>query len=471
MSKKRNPNKQNTFQKLDLQKYENFFPHARKIKRHFTLILGPTNSGKTYHALNLLKLAKNGCYLAPLRLLALEKFIELNSQGFPCNLVTGEEKQNTEHAKLSSQTIETFNTDKLYDTIVIDEVQMLADNGRGWAWTKAIFGANCSNIILVGSFEAEPLIRKIIAITGDTIEVIKKERMVPLIPKVMKITLETVEAGTAFVCFSRKDVLVYKEQLENCGKKVSVVYGALSPEVRRNQAEAFASGENQILVATDAIGMGLNLPIKTMVFTALEKFDGKDMRALNTQEIKQIAGRAGRFGKYDEGIVTSLNQRDVKEIDKAIKAEVDGLEFCYIFPTFEQLELLKDEKEDFYKALITFFNNMKGNAELFVVDFVGSDKEALAKIVSKKNLTFKDKYTLLSLPFNDGQEELLYDILDGIVVAKTVMMGCLGSVIERCYRIKDASKDGEDLKCLENTLRLVTRSEEPSCRERVYVLV
>ena len=457
MTKKRNPNKQNTFQKLDLQKYENFFPHARKLQRHFTLILGPTNSGKTYHALNLLKLAKNGCYLAPLRLLALEKFIELNSQGFPCNLVTGEEKQNTENAKLSSQTIETFNTEKPYDTIVVDEVQMLADNGRGWAWSRAIFGANCSNIVLVGSFEAEPLIRKIIAITGDTIEVIKKERMVPLVAKTLKIDMENVPSGTAFICFSRKKVLELKQDLESNNHKVSVVYGSLSPEARRHQAEMFASGKNTILIATDAIGMGLNLPIKTMVFTTLEKFDGKEMRKLGHQEVKQIAGRAGRFGLYDEGVVTSLYYGDVKRIQESIDAEIEGLENAYVFPTFEQLELLRDNKDlGFYKVISTFFQNMKVGYGFFKTEFFNTEKEKLCKYIEKYDFTFKERYVLLSLPFNEGQEQLLDDILVSISFGKKALMGSLRNTLIECSMVKPTTSKDSDLFLLENTLKSVT---------------
>src|SRR6202020_2576418 len=120
--------------------------------------------------------------------------------------------------------------------------------------------------------------------------------------------LSKIESGSAIIAFSRRAVLAYKKELEDGGRKVSVLYGNLSPGVRREEAKRFRSGETDILVATDCIGMGLNLPIKTVIFSQTTKFDGRNSRDLTPQEVKQISGRAGRHGKFECGYVGAINK-------------------------------------------------------------------------------------------------------------------------------------------------------------------
>ena len=116
--------------------------------------------------------------------------------------------------------------------------------------------------------------------------------------------------GDAVVAFSRRDVLMLRDQIAAGGHLVSVIYGALPPEVRRREAERFAQGHSHILVATDAIGMGLNLPIRRVLFSTMSKFDGQADRPLNESEVHQIAGRAGRFGMHEEGFVGVLKEAE-----------------------------------------------------------------------------------------------------------------------------------------------------------------
>jgi ATP-dependent RNA helicase SUPV3L1/SUV3 len=134
------------------------------------------------------------------------------------------------------------------------------------------------------------------------------------------VSTASLKLGDAVVAFSRRDVLMLRDRIAAGGHPVSVIYGALPPEVRRREAERFASGESHILVATDAIGMGLNLPIRRVLFSTMNKFDGVGDRDLDESEVHQIAGRAGRYGIHEEGFVGVLEdaertaQRTLKDL-------------------------------------------------------------------------------------------------------------------------------------------------------------
>ncbi|MBF0624786.1 MAG: hypothetical protein HQL82_08265 [Magnetococcales bacterium] len=290
-----------------IREFHALFP-AREEKRHFTLYLGPTNSGKTYQALQRLAGAENGVYLAPLRLLAQEVAQTLNQWGIFCNLMTGEERIPVPGAQHTASTIEMLPLHQHYELAVIDEAQMLADPDRGWAWTQAILGVRATEVCVVGSPEVQPILTRLLELTGESLEVVTLERLTPLqlLNKPVG-SFDELEPGTALVAFSRSDVLALKAMLEReTGQRAAVVYGALPPEVRRQQARMFASGEAPFLAATDAIGMGLNLPIRTLLFTADRKFINRQEHLLTPLEVRQIAGRAGRFGQNEIGFVGSF---------------------------------------------------------------------------------------------------------------------------------------------------------------------
>ncbi|MBR6350849.1 MAG: hypothetical protein IKR93_00815 [Firmicutes bacterium] len=302
--------------------YPELFPLARSMMRHFVLHIGPTNSGKSYDAVNALKEAETGIYLAPLRLLAFEKFEELNMDGYPCTLKTGEEEIGIPFANLQSSTIEILDFTKKYDVAVIDEGQMIADGQRGSAWTFALLGVRADVVHVCLAPEAEDTIKSIITACGDSYEVVRHKRLVPL-----KFENDSpvefpnkVERGTAFIVFSRKAVHAAAAELQRRGFKCSVIYGALPYDVRRNEVKRYVNGETDVVVATDAIGMGLNLPIKRIVFLETDKFDGTERRPLNQTEIKQIAGRAGRYQMFNIGLVTSEEFKH--QVAKAIKAVI-----------------------------------------------------------------------------------------------------------------------------------------------------
>lgn len=283
---------------------------ARRLKRRFIYHMGPTNSGKTYHAIEALAKAPRGCYLAPLRLLAGELFDTLGQKGVMTTLLTGEEVIDVPGATHYSSTIEMARLNERFDCAVIDEIQMLSDPQRGWAWTRALVGIQADEVHLCGDRSVLELVKKILALTGDTLEVKEYNRMTELQVMDRPITLAQLERGDALIVFSRRNALKFKADLENLNFKVSIVYGRLSPEVRREQARKFDNGDTDIIVSTDAIAMGMNLPVQRIVFSALSKFIDNKEFPLTMSEIKQIAGRAGRFGRFPIGYVTTLNRVD-----------------------------------------------------------------------------------------------------------------------------------------------------------------
>ena len=246
------------------------YPLARSLNRKLEFYVGPTNSGKTYNAMQKLKEANSGLYLAPLRLLALEGYEDLKASNIQASLITGEEQMLNEDAAHVCSTIEMIDFDLDVDVAVIDEVQMLDDADRGWAWVNAIIGCPAKKIIMTGSVNALDAVKRIATYLDEDLEIVKHQRKneLKVLPKWTP--LEKLEDGTALIAFSRRDVLQLKQKLQ---KKytVSVIYGNLSPEVRRDEAQRFREKKSQILIATDAIAMGLNLPIKTILFTIIKQ--------------------------------------------------------------------------------------------------------------------------------------------------------------------------------------------------------
>lgn len=320
--------------------YENWYPEARSYRRNFHLHVGPTNSGKTHDAMLALKAADSGIYLAPLRLLALEVGERLREDGFRCNILTGEGKDLQPGSQMASSTIEMLDTSVHYDVAVIDEAQMIADRDRGGAWTTAILGVDAEDVHVCLAPEALGIVVRLIEDCYDDYEIIEHERKTPLIWQNDPVDLSVndvdsnqyennlvgVQSGDAVICFSRQNVLMTAARLNRIGVRTSVIYGALPWTVRRDEARKFREHESDVVVSTDAIGMGLNLPVRRVVFSETEKFDGVTMRPLIDGEIKQIAGRAGRMGLYDRGYVAvsdENSQEDTRIIRDALGADIE----------------------------------------------------------------------------------------------------------------------------------------------------
>ncbi|WP_375462531.1 helicase-related protein [uncultured Methylobacterium sp.] len=297
---------------------EKFVP-ARRLNRRIVFHMGPTNSGKTYAALRALGEAATGTYLAPLRLLALENYEALLERGLRAGMVTGEEVLGAANPTHTARTIETADLRRPVEVAVIDEIQMLSDPDRGWAWTNALFGIPARTVIVCGSDEALSHVRRAAEAAGESLDVVAFSRKTPLVALAAPVPLEAVQPGDAVVAFSRRAVHENRAVLVAAGRSVATIYGALSPEVRRTEAQRFRDGAAEVLVTTDAIGMGLNLgPLKRVVFSAVTKWDGTAERALTSAEIRQIAGRAGRFGHQDAGHVSATDATALGPIRDAL---------------------------------------------------------------------------------------------------------------------------------------------------------
>jgi len=349
----------------DLRYPLEWFPATRAMQRTVHLHVGPTNSGKTYHALQRLEAAKSGVYAGPLRLLAHEVYTRFNAKGKLCALVTGEERRVPEgmHNLMSSCTVEMVPLNCEMDVAVIDEIQMMSDAERGWAWTQAFLGVQAKEVHLCGELRTIQLVTDLCKAMGDKLVIHKYERLSPLMTEKRSLggDLSRLQKGDAVILFSRVAIHAMKADIEKTtGKRCAVVYGSLPPETRAQQAALFNNPNNDydFLVASDAVGMGLNLSIKRIIFEATSKHDGIGFRLMKTSEIKQIAGRAGRYKTAAEavntspsdangdpakqdlvkkpaknvGLVTTLENFDLPIVKRAMKTDVEPLKTAGVFP-------------------------------------------------------------------------------------------------------------------------------------------
>lgn len=395
--------------KLVSKEFDETFPsnpkdeyiRARAMKRKIYVHLGDTNTGKTYNAMERLKTAKKGMYLSPLRILALENYERLLNMGIKCDLSTGEEEILTEGATHISCTVEKANIKDIFDIIVLDEIQMINDKDRGSAWSRALLGVRAGEIHLCGAMNSKELLVKILNDCKDDYEIIEYERKIPLEIQYKNFNNRDAEEGDALVVFSKKRVLQLAEEYSTMGIKASIIYGDLPPEVRRKQYDQFINKENKILITTDAIGMGVNLPIKRIVFLGTKKFDGDEVRYLTSQEVKQIAGRAGRIGIYDIGYVAGVNnscnflKEKIDENDDIIKSAVIGpseaiLKIQHI-PLKQKLSLWSAREEK-----LSYYRKMDINEYLIILEKVKSYK-----------LKEKTQWELLKVPFDISKDNLM----------------------------------------------------------------
>ena len=321
------------------------YPEARAMKRRFILHIGGTNTGKTYAGFQRLLQAETGVYLAPLRLLALEAQEILLDAHVPCSLTTGEEEDTRPGDTHVAATAEKLDLAARYEVAVIDECQMIADRERGYAWTRAILGVLAPEIHLCAAPEARDLLVRIIRSCGDDYEIVHHQRKTPLICMDRQIDYDALRPGDALITFSKVGVLSIAEDLRRRGREPAIIYGALPYSTRRKQMEGFLNGDMQYVVSTDAIGMGLNLPIRRVIFMDTEKFDGHERRPLKPAEIQQIAGRAGRFGMYDKGYVGATEnlshiRAGLETVVPPLQHAVAGFSDLVLTVDFDLLEVL-----------------------------------------------------------------------------------------------------------------------------------
>ena len=283
-------------------------------KKKITAVLGPTNTGKTHLAIETMMSFDSGMIGFPLRLLAREvydKVIKKVDQN-KVALITGEEKIIPSDAKYFLCTVESMPIDKSLDFVGVDEIQMCADHERGHIFTDRLLNMRGNKLTMfMGSNTIKNLISKL---DGD-IEFINRNRLSKLTYVGHK-KISRVNRKTAIIAFSAEEVYAIAELVRRQKGGAAIVMGSLSPKTRNSQVELYQSGDVDFLVATDAIGMGINMNLDNVYFSNIKKFDGKKLRRLNLSEIGQIAGRAGRYlndGNF--GITGDCKEIKSEEVD------------------------------------------------------------------------------------------------------------------------------------------------------------
>ncbi|XP_021954833.1 ATP-dependent RNA helicase SUV3 homolog, mitochondrial isoform X2 [Folsomia candida] len=398
----------------DLRSPANWYPEARSLTRKVIYHAGPTNSGKTYHALKRFLDSKSGVYCGPLKLLAVEVFHKANEQGTVCDLVTGEERKCGSPDEIAAShvacTVEMTSVNVPYEVAVIDEIQMLRDPQRGWAWTRALLGVMADEVHLCGEVAAIDLVRSIMVTTGEEVEVYKYKRLTDLdIERRALETLNRVQPGDCIVCFSKNDIYSVSRQIESLGHEVAVIYGGLPPGTKLAQAKKFNDPDNpcKIMVATDAIGMGLNLSIRRVIFYSMikptmnEKGE-REMDTISTSQALQIAGRAGRYGtQFSKGHVTTFKSEDLPVLERLLAGTPEILRQAGLHPTAEQIEMYA-----YHLPNATLSNLMDIFVSLCTVDdslyFMCNvdDFKFLADMIQHVPLPLRARYVFCCAPIN-----------------------------------------------------------------------
>lgn len=289
------------------------------------------------------------------------------------------------------------------EVAVIDEVQMMASPDRGWAWTRALLGIPAREVHVCGSVSALRLVKKLLDKMGEEYKEMRYERLSPLQVEKQHINsknlVHELRHGDCIIAFSRKEIFRLKRLIDRetqgqvcCG----VVYGSLPPESRSQQAALFNEVGNRcaVLVASDAVGMGLNLNIRRVVFSTTVKFDGVQERSLTSQEIKQIAGRAGRYkSQYPNGLVTTMDKRAQALVRRALRTEDDHVTAAGLVPTYEQLETMHGYTQGraSLEQLISLFHDHSVLGEDYFL-CQSEDMLHLASWLEDIPLEFKDRY-------------------------------------------------------------------------------
>lgn len=406
--------------------YKELYPEARERNREILYFSGPTNSGKSYQAFEELKKAKSGVYLAPLRLLALEGQEEIEKRGFSCSLLTGEEQDINDDAQFVSSTIEMVDLTKEYDVAIIDEIQMLKDSQRGDAWLQAFAGVNAKKVIVIGSEDIRMEVKNLAKYFEEPIKervFVRKNELLCNRDILIEIQeKKSLDKGTAIIVFSKKDIELLSMKLSDKGYSVSKIYGALPPKIRRYEAERFKNGETEILVTTDAIGMGLNLPIKTVIFYAKEKYNGYETSNLEATLVKQIAGRAGRFGYSNEaGQVIGANKDIHQHIEKSLKKQTNIYSVSYkckpiysIIDKIREVYNTEDIKKifDIYEKTITLDRNITGT----VSEMESTLAESLSqqKQLMNEAFGFKEKFKITKAPIKEYLANKYFNIVSDL---------------------------------------------------------
>uniref|UniRef100_A0A915PB74 Helicase C-terminal domain-containing protein n=1 Tax=Meloidogyne floridensis TaxID=298350 RepID=A0A915PB74_9BILA len=399
------------------QIYPYFLRHAHKVFPHLERfnelriisdLTHPHNCGKTYEALEEFKKAKSGMYCGPLRLLAFEIYERINKDGIPCDMVTGEQRlfahDSETPAAHCTYTAEMVPIDDRRDICVIDEIQMLRDVDRGTAWTRALLGVAADEAAI-------DLVLKLLDPIGEHVDVRKYERkgeLVVIDTHGLR-DLSAVQDGDCIIHFNKQSILkTARTLLHEYGKESAIIFGDLPPETKREQIENMILGTSKnpckILLATDAIGMGINLNIKRVIFTTLMK----DGQIFPTFFVKQIAGRAGRFAsRYCKGEVMTLLDEDSRLLGRLMNEPIQPIAQAGISPSFEAIELFSLHLPHCsLSQLLDIFASISSVSEDYFSCSHARIRE-MAILIEHIPLSLRDRYTFCLCPVNNNGTSFL----------------------------------------------------------------
>jgi len=350
--------------------------------KRITAILGPTNTGKTHLAVETMLEYESGIIGFPLRLLAREVFDKcVNKIGTEkVALITGEEKIIPKSPKFYICTVESMPQDLIVDFVAVDEIQMCADHERGHIFTDRLLNARGDKLTM---FLGSHIIKSVIASLINKIEFVSRERYSKLTYSGYK-KISRLNPKTALIAFSVDEVYAIAELVRRQKGGAAIIMGSLSPKTRNSQVELYESGDTNFLVATDAIGMGINMNIENVSFSSLKKFDGKKTRKLSLNEISQIAGRAGRHindGTF--GITGECKQLSYDEIEKLEKHELNNINTLY----WRNSDINFDSFDNLISSLEKKTNNE------FLKRINDCEDEKVLKLLVKNNDNLKKKHS------------------------------------------------------------------------------
>lgn len=366
----------------------------------------------------------------------------LNGLGLPTNLLTGQEVVSAPGARHVSCTVEMAPLGDAIHCAVVDEAQLLGDPRRGWAFTRAFLGLPAAELHVCGSPSLLPLCLRLAAACGDAVETRHYDRLAPLevgdadsvAPRFVDGRWRGLRRGDCLVAFSRRRLFELKREVDaTSAHRASIIYGGLPPDARREQARLFNQSQRAddgnvvtdeendslavaeandygVLVASDAVGMGLNLSIGRVIFTSLEKFDGERQRSLTSAEAKQVAGRAGRFkSPHPVGTATATSRRDLAQLRALLAARDPPQQQAGLFPTLGQLKQFHHQerhREGGPKprlVLSELFEAFEAVAQVesrdyFLCDL--GDAAAAASLIDHVSLSVRDRYTHCLAPLS-----------------------------------------------------------------------
>lgn len=353
---------------------------------------------------------------------AMEVYDSLNQSGTLCNLITGQERREVPSATHTACTVEMCNLSSPVDVAVIDEIQLIGDQSRGYAWTRALLGVPAREVHLCGDTSALELVRWLCSQAQERLEVKSYERFTPLeiepLRQDVDQTYEIVRPGDCIVAFSRSDIFNIKAQVEVLTPyKACVIYGALPPETRRQQARLFndPSNEYSVMVASDAVGMGLNLNIGRIIFHTLQKGPRTGLIDVDPSAIKQIAGRAGRrSSQFSVGKVSCISPRDLKKVRQALRLPPSAslTERAGLAPEFDHFEAFaaRFPEMPLHQIVDAFANQSSVQGPYF---FCKQEPMVVAASLlgRVKGLTLRDLYSFVTAPASLSDKNVLAALL------------------------------------------------------------